>query len=28
LTVVVGDGKTLKRVAKRLLPARGVPHSH
>jgi hypothetical protein len=24
LTVVVGDGKTLKRVAKRLLPARGV----
>jgi Transposase DDE domain len=25
LTVVVGDGKTLKRVAKRLLPARGVP---
>jgi hypothetical protein len=25
LTVVVGDGKTLKRVAKRLLPARGAP---
>jgi hypothetical protein len=24
LTVIVGDGKTLKRVAKRLLPARGV----
>ena len=24
LTVVVGDGKTLKRVAKRLLPARGM----
>jgi len=24
LTVVVGDGKTLKRVAKRLLPARGA----
>lgn len=24
LTIVVGDGKTLKRVAKRLLPARGV----
>jgi hypothetical protein len=25
LTVVVGDGKTLKRVAKRLRPARGAP---